>query len=203
MKDLVTNIADIFTRKVGKKAPNDQETEEQKAAEILFVKLNNEGYDKYPFIKKDLDEGMILIKEVIGSYWKPRYLLNTITKNAYEVMNLRETLLIVTDNDIDWNSLKDLGADCLDRAKRHSFHFPSFIYKFENGVAQIQWQLNPDGRYYEDEDGYGMTADEEINIYGFIDTEGKVVVPFQYVSGKEAIEELRTQAEKTVKTNHR
>lgn len=203
MKDLITNIAEIFTRRVGKKNQNDQEMENQKAAKALFVELNNEEYDKYPFEKMNLDEGMILIKEVIGSYWKPRYLINTHNNVAYEIMNLSETFLFVTDNDIDWDSLKGLGEDCLERAKCHSFHFPSFINQFKNGVAQVQWQLNPDGRYYEDEDGYGMTDDEEVNIYGFIDTKGKVIVPFQYVSGQEMIDELRAKAEKIVKSDHK
>lgn len=203
MKDLITNIAEIFTRKVGKKNQNDQEIENQKAAKTLFVTLADEKYDKYPFEKMNLDEGMILIKEVIGSYWKPRYLINTHKNEAYEIMNLSETLLLVTDNDIDWDSLKNLGEDCLERAKSHSFHFPSFIYQFENGVAQVQWQLNPDGRYYEDEDGYGMTDDEEVNIYGFIDTRGKVIVLFQHVSGQEMIDKLRIQAEKIVKSGQK
>lgn len=29
--------------------------------------------------------------------------------------------------------------------------------------------------YYRDEDGFGMTDDEEINLYGAIDRKGKVV----------------------------
>ena len=43
----------------------------------------------------------------------------------------------------------------------------------------IGWQLTPDGRYYMDEDGYGMTDDEEITIYGQIDQQGKVVKKFK------------------------
>lgn len=33
-----------------------------------------------------------------------------------------------------------------------------------------------------DEDGFGMTDDEEVEIYGFIDTEGKVVVKFRNIN---------------------
>ena len=36
----------------------------------------------------------------------------------------------------------------------------------------------PDGMYYRDEDGFGMTDDEEINLYGAIDRKGKVVKKF-------------------------
>jgi hypothetical protein len=49
-------------------------------------------------------------------------------------------------------------------------------------VAEVSWQINPDGRYYMDEDGYGMTDDEEITIYGFIDQKAKVVVKFRNIN---------------------
>lgn len=60
----------------------------------------------------------------------------------------------------------------------------------------MQWQLNPDGRYYMDDDGFGMTDDEEINIYGIIDTEGRVVVKFQTINNYKDLEKLRKEAEK-------
>ena len=52
------------------------------------------------------------------------------------------------------------------------------IYEYKDGVAEVRWQLNPDGMYYRDEDGFGMTDDEEINLYGAIDRKGKVVKKF-------------------------
>ena len=48
----------------------------------------------------------------------------------------------------------------------------------KNGVAEVEWQLNPDAMYYRDEDGFGMTDDEEIKFYGAIDRKGKVVKKF-------------------------
>ena len=50
--------------------------------------------------------------------------------------------------------------------------------QYKNGVAEVEWQLNPDGMYYRDDDGFGMTDDEEINLYGAIDRKGKVVKKF-------------------------
>ena len=84
-------------------------------------------------------------------------------------------------------------------ARHLSFHFPSFIRGFRNGVAQVDWQLNPDGRYYMDDDGYGMTDDIEIEIYGFMDTEGKVVVKFQAVKDYRELEKLRKEAEEVIR----
>ena len=132
----------------------------------------------YPWREYDLGENMTLVNQVIGQYWKPRYLLDNEAKCAYEFMSIDEVLQIVTDEDIDWDSLKGLPQDAFERAKAHSFHFPGHVYQYKNGVAEVEWQLNPDGMYYRDEDGFGMTDDEEINLYGTIDRKGKVVKKF-------------------------
>ena len=144
----------------------------------LHKKLCAPQYKDYPYEQRDLGEGMTLVNQVIGEYWKPRYLMDNEAKCAYEFMSIDEVLQIVTDEDIDWDSLKGLPQDAFDRAKAHSFHFPGHVYQYKNGVAEVEWQLNPDGMYYRDEDGFGMTDDEEINLYGAIDRKGKVVKRF-------------------------
>ena len=78
--------------------------------------------------------------------------------------------------------------------------FPTFVSCFQNGVAKVSWQLNPDGRYYRDDDGYGMTDDEETTVYGFIDTEMNVLVKFQYIGDDgERLKEMRHEAERKAK----
>lgn len=144
----------------------------------LHKKLCAPQYKDYPYEQRDLGEGMTLVNQVIGEYWKPRYLMDNEAKCAYEFMSIDEVLQIVTDEDIDWDSMKGLPQDAFDRAKAHSFHFPGHVYQYKNGVAEVEWQLNPDGMYYRDEDGFGMTDDEEINLYGAIDRKGKVVKRF-------------------------
>ena len=154
---------------------NDSEMSEE---EKLYKKLSSPLYRDHPYEQRDLGEGMTMLNQVIGEYWKPRYLLDNEAKCAYEFMSIDEVLQIVTDEDIDWDSLKGLPQDAFDRAKAHSFHFPGHVYQYKNGVAEVEWQLNPDGMYYRDEDGFGMTDDEEINLYGSIDKKGKVVKKF-------------------------
>lgn len=146
--------------------------------EKLYKRLCAPQYKDYPYEQRDLGEGMTLVNQVIGEYWKPRYLMDNEANCAYEFMSSSETLQCVTDDDIDWYSIKDLPQDALDRAQRHSFHFPGYISEYKDGVAEVRWQLNPDGMYYRDEDGFGMTDDEEINLYGAIDKKGKVVKKF-------------------------
>lgn len=146
--------------------------------ERWYKRLCAPQYKDYPYEQRDLGEGMTLVNQVIGEYWKPRYLIDNEAKCAYEFMASSETLQCVTDDDIDWYSIKDLPLDALDRAQRHSFHFPGYISEYKDGVAEVRWQLNPDGMYYRDEDGFGMTDDEEINLYGIIDRKGKVIKKF-------------------------
>ena len=154
---------------------NDIDMSEEKK---LYRELCLSQYQGLPLVQNDLGEDMALVTQVIGRYWKPRYLLDNEAKCAYEFMSIDEVLQIVTDEDIDWDSLKGLPQDAFDRAKAHSFHFPGHVYQYKNGVAEVEWQLNPDGMYYRDEDGFGMTDDEEINLYGAIDRKGMVVRKF-------------------------
>ena len=146
--------------------------------EKLYRELCLSQYQGLSLVQNDLGEDMALVTQVIGRYWKPRYLMDKEARCAYEFMSIDEVLQIVTDEDIDWDSLKGLPQDAFERAKAHSFHFPGHVYQYNNGVAEVEWQLNPDGMYYRDEDGFGMTDDEEINLYGAIDRKGKVVKKF-------------------------
>ena len=50
-----------------------------------------------------------------------------------------------------------------------------------------------------DEDGYGMTDDEEIEIYGYIDQNAKVVVKFRNVDDLDELDEMQRQAEEKVR----
>lgn len=168
--------------------------------EKLYKVLNTDEYKECPYEYSDLGEGMGVIEETMCGWWKPRYLLNHNTKCAYEFIDCNQRLLIVTKDDIDWESLKNLPEEAVATARKFSFQFPSFIRSFENGVAEVSWQLNPDGQYYMDDDGYGMTDDEEVEIYGFIDQNAKVVVKFRDIDEcDDELDKMRKEAEEIVK----
>lgn len=172
---------------------------DQKARE-LYDKLSNEKFNTRPWRIEDIGEDMAVASKVIMEYWKPRYLIDHNAKCAYEFMNRWETLCTVELDDIDWDSLKGLPEECIERAKTLDFHFPSFIRTYKNGVAEVSWQLNPDGRYYMDDDGFGMTDDEEVTIYGFIDKTGKALVKFRDIHEDwNILRIMRYEAEQKVK----
>ncbi len=146
--------------------------------------------------KEDLGEDMSVINVLPWRYWKPYYLVDHRAKKAYRWLGSGETLQTVSLDDIDWDKLKaeKISESVLARAENLSFHFPSFIYKYDQGVAVVKWQLNPDGMYYMDSDGYGMTDDVEFNIYGVIDRTGKVVVKFRPIKKHSETDDMMEEA---------
>lgn len=171
--------------------------------EKLYIVLSEKEYTEGSYKKESIGEGMSVIYQSIWGWWKPRYLVDENIKHAYEIMDEQMDFVYFSMDDIDWESVKTLPRKAVDCARSLSAQFPSFIRNFENGVAEVSWQLNPDGRYYMDDDGFGMTSDEEITVYGFIDTHMKVLVKFQYI-GKdwERLKQMRLEAENLHKSQH-
>lgn len=56
--------------------------------------------------------------------------------------------------------------------------FVIYVSKFVDGVCKFSWMVQPDGRYWEDEDGFGMTPDNEVWLYALINEEGQFITPF-------------------------
>ena len=50
-----------------------------------------------------------------------------------------------------------------------------------------------------DEDGYGMTDDQEITIYGFIDRRGNVLIKFHAINKYKELDADRKEAERIVR----
>lgn len=153
--------------------------------EKMYQILISDKYGEKDYQRRGLGEGMEVINQVIWGWWKPRFLLNHNLKTAYEWMWPNQQLAIVDQEHIDWESMKNLPEEAVRTLHAYSFQFPSFIRGFQNGIARVDWQLIPDGRYWMDDDGFGMTSDIELNIYGFIDKEANIISKFRYYSDKE------------------
>lgn len=57
-------------------------------------------------------------------------------------------------------------------------NFVFWIYPYQNGRASVRWLIQPDGRYFADEDGFGMEPYDEIEVYSALDEEGNFTEPF-------------------------
>ena len=51
----------------------------------------------------------------------------------------------------------------------------------KNGLIALSWMLYPDGRYFADEDGFGMEDNDEVNIAAVIDEDCNVIEKFKLV----------------------
>ena len=56
--------------------------------------------------------------------------------------------------------------------------FRTSFEKQDSGWMML-WQIQPDGRYWEDEDGFGGTNDEEITLFTCVDENGDFTGPFE------------------------
>lgn len=58
-------------------------------------------------------------------------------------------------------------------------HFRTEFRQEEDGSFRMLWEVQPDGRYWADDDGFGMENDEEICLYTYIDRNGDFTGPFR------------------------
>lgn len=159
----------------------------------LYIELKQSKYDNRPYARlTGRGNHMEIVKEVIDDYWRERFLINHADKTAYELMDGSLRLTFLSLKDVDWNSVETLENNS--NAYSFSAYYQRFaVEKFEDGVALVEWTLYPDGRYFLDEDGYGMEDNDESVLYGFINTHANVVIPFQAKTWEE-LDALRPEA---------
>lgn len=146
---------------------------------VLYKKLTKPDFKRSrDYYTDDLGEGMSLVHESIYGWWKPRYLLDHNKQEAFEFLDRNEYFVQFSEEDVDLESIRNVPSEAYVRAKTGNAIYPTHVCHFENGVAKVLWQINPDGYYFMDEDGYGMTDDEEIELVGAVDHTGKIVKRF-------------------------
>lgn len=138
-------------------------------------------YHSSDFRRDDRDENMEVIRTLVFNYWKDRWLLDHSRKIAFEVMDEYQVWSQFTIDDIDWSSLDGVDDEALRNAASLSAFYPSFIGFFSDGKATVSWELIPDGRYWMDDDGFGMTGDIKIELQALVDRSLRVIEKFRLV----------------------
>lgn len=167
----------------------------------LYVELKKAQYDNRPYHRITMmGNKMEIVEQVIDGYWRERFLLNDSNKTAYELMDDSFILKFLSEKDVDWESVGTIDNN------RNAYSFSAYyqrfaVEKFKEGVALVEWTLYPDGRYFMDEDGYGMEDNDASVLYGFIDTHANVVIPFQAKSWEE-LEKQRSKAVRNAKESY-
>lgn len=160
----------------------------------LMAEMGKDDADR-DFNFKDKGCGMICFwSKTWGN--KHTFIVNTNLKKAYEIVNPEGKLVGFTLDDIEWDNVNQLEHNYEAKELQTSYSFG--IGDYESGIASVDWMLHPDGRYFADEDGFGMRDDDEVYISAYIDTECRVLVKFQNMDDPAKAKELYQMALKNV-----
>lgn len=141
-----------------------------------------------------LGEGMVIHHTEDGGL----VLKNTLLQQEIQIMDGHNHLKNVLPGDIDYEKVDRLENPENAHSLRAPYGFG--IEQYHNGVALVWWTLYPDGRYFEDEDGFGGENCNETMVYAYIDTLGKIVIPFQDMTYEDR-QRFRQEAEKKAAEN--
>lgn len=97
--------------------------------------------------------------------------------------------LLAAENEINFEAIK---RDCpnFNGCKVVEYWFGRYS-NFKNGICALCWTISPDGRYFADEDGYGMEDNDEEMVYCIINKKMEIIVPFQPMNDvKEMLKKL-------------
>lgn len=103
-------------------------------------------------------------------------LVNKVTGKIRQFVS-KDGILLVSDNEIDFEAINK-GCPNFNGSKWVQYRFGRYN-SFRNGVCAICWTIYPDGRYFADEDGFGMEDNDEENAYCIINKDLEIIVPFQ------------------------
>lgn len=120
----------------------------------------------------DIGENMVILKENGKSFT----ILNKETGKLRRIVS-EDGRLLVDDSEIDFDAIEE-GCPDFEGGKYVEYYFGIFR-DFKNGVCAICWTVYPDGRYFADEDGFGMEHNNEENAYCIINRDLEIIVPFQ------------------------
>lgn len=164
--------------------------------EEYYEELLKPKYNQEPYTKCSLNEDMTAVHVHMMFATNPCYIMDHAAKRAYVFIDEHYQLQTVTHDDIVWDSLQGLGVEVVKRARGLHVFYPFSIGSFCEGVAMVTWQLQRDGGYYDNGYACSYRGDKEINIYGFIDKQCRVVIPFQFVKDCNELLQLQLQAVK-------
>lgn len=126
---------------------------------------------------------------------KQTFMVNTALKKSYPISEPNGYLVGFTKDDIDWDNVSKLEHNA-DAYRLVADYGGIGIEDYRDGMARVDWMLYPDGRYFGDEDGFGMDDNDEVDIYAYIDTECRVMIKFQDMKDHEKVKALYQEAKR-------
>ena len=125
-------------------------------------------------IRQLLGDKILRIDSSDGSMWLCRN--DGDTRRLITLVEHGEVKFL-TEADIEPSALRLIKQQCPYLAFKARYRF--WVFPFTGNKAAVEWTVCPDGSYYADSDGFGMTDDEEITLHGFINTKGRPIGQFR------------------------
>lgn len=120
---------------------------------------------------------------------------NSIKNIQFTMKDTYDQIKNISSSDIDYGRVDKLENS--QNAHRLLARYGFGVDSFTNGIALVWWTLYPDGRYFEDEDGFGGENCNETTVYAYIDTLGNIIIPFRDMTEEEK-RLLRMEAERKI-----
>lgn len=147
---------------------NTTDTEHRKILDD--IEANPSRYE----IRQLLGDKILRIDSSDGSMWLCRN--DDGTRRLITLVEHGEVKFL-TEADIEPSALRLIKQQCPYLAFKAHYRF--WVFPFTGSMAAVEWTVRPDGSYYADSDGFGMTDDKEITLHGFIDTKGRPIGQFR------------------------
>jgi len=106
-----------------------------------------------------------------------RYLVNKATGKSRKISEPGK-LVGFSDEEIDLEAIEKLENSHNARLRLIQYGGISRWNDCTDGLITLCWTLYPDGRYFADEDGYGMEDNDELMVYCVMNDNLEVVKPF-------------------------
>jgi len=140
----------------------------------------------------------ISLGEGMAFFWCKGYELIIANTNTGKMrkMSTESGSLLVENKDIDYEAI---NKECVHG--NYTASSKSICYgklnrwdNFEKGLCAITWTIYPDGRYFEDEDGFGGQSNNEECVYAIINTDLEIIVPFRPIDDvNQFLKEMRSK----------
>lgn len=147
---------------------NTTDTEHRKILDD--IEANPSRYE----IRQLLGDKILRIDSSDGSMWLCRN--DGGTRRLITLVEHGEVKFL-TEADIEPSTLRLIKHQCPYLAFKARYRF--WVFPFTGSKAAVEWTVRPDGSYYADSDGFGMTDDKEITLHGFINTKGRPIGKFR------------------------
>lgn len=120
------------------------------------------------------DDMYIMISK--NSYDHSYSLYNHQNEEIIQLLDYKGNALFISENDFQYDD--PVINDYKSTLKHLHPHYGFSVNEFNHNLASVTWTVQPDGRYFADEHGFGGSDEDEICIYAIINKSGKIVSKF-------------------------